>query len=413
MRNTIITICKGIAVCFAVLSLAGAPDVVARFAYQIGIPVLFVCFGYQFKTDGTERVGGFLSGQLKTLYWPFVKWSAVFLILHNLFFAIDLIGGNGAAGTVAQSYGWQEFAQRFWSICFSMSGQDEQLCGNFWILRCLFVSGIAFLLAFKLVKRLRPGDSDVKVCTIIASCVTLLVVWKIGNGLVIPGLAEGGYRELLAVILICFGALLRQLRQYLKSMWLTVLGCLAIDIIGCCYWDASFAPDAGYAQFFAILLTSVCSFIVVHQLATLIDRRNNVIKTAFLYVGDRMLHVLAFSLIAFKLVSAIKVACYGLPWSMVGGYPVVQHNVHDWFWVLYLIAGACLPLGVLAAFRYWASRVDLSFGNVLLYVVSVTIRLICLLAIGLKKLALWIWESIVGIYETIRDIVKASNPKDE
>ena len=41
------------------------------------------------------------------------------------------------------------------------------------------------------------------------------------------------------------------------------------------------------------------------------------------YIGDRTLYIFAFHLVAFKLVSALKVAFYGLPWQAVGGHPTV------------------------------------------------------------------------------------------
>ena len=73
------------------------------------------------------------------------------------------------------------------------------------------------------------------------------------------------------------------------------------------------------------------------------------------------LYIFAFHLLAFKVVSALKVAWYDLPWEAVGGHPVVNQPANNVLWVLlYLLAGVSLPLLGLGTYAYVAARVTLT-----------------------------------------------------
>ena len=135
------------------------------------------------------------------------------------------------------------------------------------------------------------------------------------------------------------------------------------------------------------------------------------------YVGDRTLYIVAFPLLAFKAVSAVKVACLGRPWEQVGWHPAIPAaSSWDLFFLLYVLAGVGLPLAWLAGWRAWRRRhpapavtpaagarlVLAGMGRVLLLFV----RLLRRLALAVARAARSLWEGFKGILE-------ASNPRDE
>ena len=147
----------------------------SRFAYMVSVPAFFVCAGYFFRPDYLECKSTFVVRRVRRLYFPFVKWSLLFLLLHNLLFPLGLLSetyGN-AAGGVTHPYDWHTAMQNLWSIVFNMSGYDVFLAGAFWFFRALLLASIAFLLLFKgatLVKWLKNPTLQVAAVAPSPSC---------------------------------------------------------------------------------------------------------------------------------------------------------------------------------------------------------------------------------------------------
>ena len=414
MRDTSLTICKAFTALFITLLLSGAPTAVCNLIVFIGAPMLFLCVGQEFFYQSQEEDAPSLVGEtfvvrgIRTLYWPFLLWSVVLLVLHNLLFVCKFVGGDGA-----QLYSWHEAFQRLWGIVFNMSLYDEQVGANLWLLRSLFLSSIAFFVAYKLLRRFRPADSENRTALTIAVSTVLLIAWMIGAKLSIPGIFEGGYRELLGVLFIATGFLLAANEKYVRASWTTLVVCLAVLILGSIVVPSQMTPEADFAHFFGLLLPAIAGFLVVRQLAQFVAEKTTFVRDAMTFLGDNALCVIVFSLLSFKLVSMIKVAYYGLPWEAVGGCPVVCCNQGDAFWLLYLVSGIALPLLGVKLYRHLTARIDFSAKNVarwtwigLVYVVRLLVRIV-------KRIAKAVWNGIMEIYNAFCDIIKASNPKDE
>lgn len=415
MRDTSFSILKAIAIILVVVSHAGAPEWLNSFIFQFHVPIFFICAGYFFSMRYLDEPAAFVKRRVKGLYLPFVRWSLFFLVLHNLFFPLGILSetyGN-AQGGVLHPYSWHDFFQRVWNVVFNMSGYDEFICGAFWFFRALFLSSIGFLIAFSVLRKLRPEDTPRRTATLIAGCAIALIVWKIGADLRMTGIAGGGYRELLGVFFMSMGFLFRQYRQYVNIGWPIALGCFVVTLAGAAWFPSCMNYTATYGQFFSLLLPALCGFGFVYSLSLWIDSREGVLKKALIYVGDRTLYIFAFHLLAFKLVSAIKVACYGLPWQQVGGHTVVNAFSDDAFWLLYTFIGVGVPLAWLAGYRYLSARVDLSLKRCTRFAMEWIVKGFFLLVKLLKKLVLAIWASIIGIGNGIKEIIKASNPKEE
>lgn len=415
MRDTSFSICKALAIILVVISHAGAPGWINDFIFQFHVPVFFFCAGYFFKLGYLDTPGVYLGHRLTRLYWPFVKWSLFFLIVHNLLFPLGLLSetfGN-ATGGVLHPYTFADFCQRSWNVVFNMSGYDEFICGAFWFFRSLFIGSIGFLLGLKLFRKLRPEDSWIQSGLLLSLLVVLLIVWKIGMGLRITGIAGGGYRELMAVLFMTLGFLFSRYRPRMQMGWLTTAVCTLITVLGAIYYPTSMAFNADYGHFFMLLLTATAGFLLTYSLSCRIDRLGAFVRRPLVYIGDRTLHIFAFHLLAFKVVSAVKVAWYGLPWQAVGSHTVVNSHTDDAFWILYTLVGVALPLAWLAGYRYLAGRFDLSLKSCLRYALNFTIRALVLLVVGLRKLLKSLWHMVLGIRDAIYDIISASSPKDE
>jgi fucose 4-O-acetylase-like acetyltransferase len=419
MRDTTFTLTKAIAIILVVVSHAGAPVWLNRFIFQFHVPIFFLCAGYFFRPEYLEDGRRFVAHRFQRLYLPFVKWSLFFLVIHNLLFPLGLLSetyGN-AAGGVLHPYTWHDFCQRCWNVVFNMSGYDEFICGAFWFFRTLLVSSLAFLVGMKLLRRLQVRVAkDVpawQTPVLLAAVCCLLIIWKIGGNLRLTGIAGGGYRELLGVIFLCLGYLYRLYHTRIPSSVVVPLVCVAVTVLGAWLFPSSMAPKADYAGFFGLLLPAVGGFGMVHALSHVIHRRGGWIERGLVYIGDRTLYIFAFHLLAFKVVSAVKVACYGLPYQRMGEHTVVHEAAGDAFWVLYVVVGVGLPLAWLALYRYLQQHYDLSLKNCLRVLWRWSIVALRALLRGCVKAAKALRRCIMGFFRSMVDIVKASSPKEE
>lgn len=352
MRSPSFTILKAIAIILVVIAHSAAPAYLSNFAYMVGVPAFFVLSGYFFKLDNLDNTSDFVIRRTKTLYLPFIKWGVFFLILHNLFFEVGFLSesyGN-AQGGVTHPYNWTQAAQHLWSMVFNMSGYDSFMAGAFWFFRALFLANIAFIFLFKATRQLgKFKTSTLQVVSVIVLAF-LLALWQASMGLHITGVAQGGYRELMGIVLLGIGFLLRRADETPdSSIWHNPIIMLAASsvvlMILTFVYPISMAAKPGSVLSVPILtVAGTAAFIWLRGLSEFILQLPEKYTQWLQITGENSLYIFVFHLLAFKVASMIKVGVYQLDWAMVGGHPVVQHELGDGFWLLYIFVGVVLPI---------------------------------------------------------------------
>lgn len=389
MRETKFSILKAIAIICVVLSHAGISGWLFNFVFIFHVPIFFICAGYFFNTKYLTDERTYIVHRFKGLYLPFVRWSLFFLLIHNVLFPLGILSetyGN-AGGGVTHPYTWQQFSQHAWSIVSNMSGYDQFLCGAFWFFRALLLASIGFLLMFKLLNRSAQLRDYKHTAWGVLFITLLLITWKTTTHLNLTGVAQGGYRELMGMAFMTAGFLLKQYEVCDKLNWKTALTSGTILLLASCFFPSSMVWNPNFTQFISLPLPAIAAFVMFTYISAWIDRHPGLIKRTFAYIGEHTLYIFAFHLVAFKVVSALKVWFYDLPWEAVGGHPVVITPANNWIWViLYLAAGVILPLLWLKSYRKFAPKIDLNQTLVIHYVIFGSKFLLRYLVIGLHLL---------------------------
>lgn len=416
MREEKFTILKAIAIILVVLSHAGACGWINQTIYIFHVPIFFFCAGYFFNTAYLNDERTYVVHRIKGLYFPFVRWSIFFLLIHNLLFYTGLLNetyGNSAGG-VPHPFGWHQFCQHLWNIVFNMSGYDTFLCGAFWFFRAFLLSSIAFLLLFKLVLKVSGALNEKQTGWVVLALSLLFMTWKTLEGLQITGVAQGGAREITGLALMSMGFLTRRYDVVSRLNWRFVTPFLAFLILAAVLFPSAMYWRPTFAQFVSLPLPAYCGFIVCLYIAMLIDGHTRRLRQILLYIGSRTLYVFAFHLVAFKLVSAAKVAWYDLPWLAVGGHPYVMQPSNNVVWVLlYCIVGVGLPLLWLEVYRKLSARYNLTGRKLLGYLLIglyLMVRLICIL---LRKLYVILRNLLRQFRTMLKDALAASSVKDD
>lgn len=439
-RSTCFTMVKAIAIICVVLSHAGISGWLSHFVFIFHVPIFFLCAGYFFHTKYLNDAHSFVMHRVKGLYWPFVRWSVFFLVIHNLLFTCGILSeqpqfGNATMG-VLHPYNWTQWSQHLWSIVFNMSGYNDFLCGSFWFFRALFVASLLFLVLFKILRKNSRFAQDKQAGWALLGCGVLLTLWKTTCGIHVTGLAQGGYRELLGLSFMAAGFLLRQYKVMERLTWKVAVPCAVLLLVASFLFPSSMAFNGKTLDFVSIFLPAIAAFIAIAYGCQFIDRRDTFVKRSLVHIGDNTLYIFAFHIVAFKVVSALKVACYGLPWEAVGGHPTVLNPASNVLWViLYLIAGVGLPLLWMAGYRrvqvyvkkgeargvellltagdYLLKGLEIALKGLLAGLVFLVLNFRKLSVAALKGIGRFFLGIYRGIKQTIKDIMSASSPEDE
>lgn len=424
MRTPSFTILKAIAIILVVIAHSAAPAYLSNFAYMVGVPAFFVLSGYFFKLDNLDNTSDFVIRRTKTLYLPFIKWGVFFLILHNLFFEIGFLSesyGN-AQGGVTHPYNWTQAAQHLWSMVFNMSGYDPFMAGAFWFFRALFLANIAFIFLFKTTRQLgKFKTSTLQVVSVIVLAF-LLALWQASMGLHITGVAQGGYRELMGIVLLGIGFLLRRADETPdSSIWHNPIIMLAASsvvlMILTFVYPISMAAKPGSVLSVPILtIAGTAAFIWLRGLSEFILQLPDKYTQWLQFTGENSLYIFVFHLLAFKVASMIKVGVYQLDWAMVGGHPVVQQELGDGFWLLYIFVGVILPILPVWIWKKITNQRKFDATNP-----KDWLRLIVLLGLltykGITALGRFIINIFINLGKSIVSLLKtiwsASNPSED
>ena len=111
------------------------------------------------------------------------------------------------------------------------------------------------------------------------------------------------------------------------------------------YLTANMNWRSTYTQFLSLPVPAILGFLMMYNISMLLDKKDNWLKRFLVYTGDHTLNIFIFHIVAYKVVSLIKIWYYSLDIRQIGCHMVIHHNSqHDAFWVLYTIAGVGLPL---------------------------------------------------------------------
>lgn len=366
-RNTVISISKGIAIILMVIAHAEAPNWLNKFIFEFHMPLFFITAGYFFSVKYLHDEATFVKKRIKGLYLPFVKWSIIFLALHNLMFKIGILNetyGN-AMGGVTHPYTWHQIQQNLWNIFTAMAGYDTFLCGAFWFFRGLFVASILYLILYKVLECSIKSEKWKKAVPYLI-CVVLLILcgWKSYEKLKIITLVQGGYRDMMGCFFFGCGFIFRQyadsyknlMKRYGTLIWTTlVFGAIVYSFSF--YLPSSMNWQGNFEQFLSLPVPALLGFLMMYNISMLLDRKDNWAKRFLVYTGDHTLNIFIFHIVAYKVVSLIKIWYYGLDIQQIGCHMVVhKHSQEDVFWILYTIAGVGIPLGCTWIGEKWKTK---------------------------------------------------------
>lgn len=331
MRNNTVSIAKAIGIILMVVGHSGCPTGLYHFIYFFHMPLFFIISGYFFNPQSTESKKIFMTRKIQTLWFPFVKWSFIFLLLHNLLYLVHF---------ETDLYTWKDIWQRAILIPF-MFGEDT-LIGGYWFLNNLFYCSVLCLLFTWVIKFL---SHNIRVIAILFLSIgvslfglSLFLNNQFDNNVIkqLPGMCFSG-------VMFGIGYVVSQFKvKFTKNLWLW-FSSLVVLIIGVLLQPLSrpftlaTAFDAPY-----IIIMALVGVYFVFYLAHVLNK--TYLNKLLVYVGDNSLIILTFHFLIFKFASWFIVLVSDLPMSEIATHPHIKFGESNWWWLFYTILGVSLPL---------------------------------------------------------------------
>ena len=308
-----------------VIGHSGCPDWMGRFIYMFHMPCFFFISGILLNDKYLTDVKNGIIKKLKGYYFPFVKWSLIFLLLHNLFTYLHIY---------ETKYSLQETIIRIVRV-FTMTG-SEQLLGGYWFLISLTWASIGSILFLGLLRK----SNMLTYINILGGVIGSLLIASVEHLFPFRLPNQFGSQTFLALAFFLSGYLYNkaELRQsrYFECLWPLLL---FVPVIASVFFNLSmFSSQTMSCLYFIIALSGTIGLIQLTKIF-----QYNKVMTLFNYIGNKTLYILTFHFLSFKLVSYIFIRLKGLPITDLSLFPVLQ-DMNSWMWIIYTIVGIVVPL---------------------------------------------------------------------
>lgn len=324
MRDRSVSITKALGIMLMVLAHTGFSQVGDSIIAMFHMPLFFFMSGYCFNESHLEDWKGFAQTKIKRLYLPYVGYSLLFLLLHNIFVRFHFYN---------DSYSIHDAILRAYHIIVCMN-QHDQLLGGYWFMSCLFWG---LIISYLLLKSLR---NSAVIGILFSLCICVLMItfsYHIPVFNILP-------RHFLSSAFILSGVLYkRQGWGWEQKPVMVCLIALFLVLLGVHYWNASVPVIANW-KVFPYFISAIAGTLGIFAIAKVLNKTK--VASVMTYIGDHTFSILTWHFLSFKLVSWMIMRIYQLPLELLSEFPIIQaYSTRGW-WLVYFIIGILVPLGI-------------------------------------------------------------------
>lgn len=324
-RDKTLDIAKGICIILMVIGHSGCPTYLHDFIYMFHMPCFFFISGWLLNDRYITDLKTGLIQKAKGSYYPFVKWTLIFLLFHNVFASMHIY---------ENSYSWQTSMERI-VRAFTMTG-SEQLLGGFWFLISLFWASIISLLFLSTLSKHEIVTEN----KIRGGKILTLIIAMLWHYIPIALPQMFGEQTILATAFYLSGYLCRKKNMHFAHPHMTGLLLLLVPAITACFIKLDMQLVQGWFVLVYYVIAMI-GFIGIMILSKVLSKYS--IAPIITYIGSKTLYILVFHFLAFKLVSSVYLYFKSLPMELLTQFPVLEET-NSWLWIIYVISGIIFPL---------------------------------------------------------------------
>lgn len=345
IHSNYITIAKALSIILMVIGHSGCPKSISNVIYLFHMPLFFFCSGIFYRRlINMQNASIFLGKRFKGLYVPFVKWSILFMLLHNLFMVLGIYNPYYGYEGGSAYYTIGELLKKLFLILFTMHDYEE-LLGGFWFIRALFITSV-LIAAFSILLR-KVSTLTFEFLCLLFLVLTVLIRRFFPDPEFLRDISMGTF----GAFFYMSGYFLMQYRHY----WHNITGaifCLITMIVSFCHFKDGISMGCGYNKVLPFYLSALSGTLLTIYLSKQIESKMPFLKRSLYYIGNHTLEILALHFLCFLFVSYLFAMIYGIDVVHVAEHPVIKDIVHTpcYWWIIYSVAGIVIPLFL---YRVW------------------------------------------------------------
>lgn len=337
-KDESVTIAKAIGIILMVIGHSGL-GYPARFVYLFHMPLFFFLSGYCFKENYLDRPKDYLLRRIKGAYWPFVKWSLLFLLFHNVFAKMYIYDNTLTIKDIMVKV--LHISTGLWD--------NEQLLGGFWFLKSLFWGAIIFY-GVKRICQFKYGFLFGGAFLIVLSTICNLTHIRVPYW----GINE---TDLAASLFMLVGCEYHKRSINVTSFY--IIAGILLMTTGTFLWSQQMIKME-WSTMVPYFFTAVIGSILTLWLSRKIIEHNGVkAKELLIFVGNNTLNILIWHFLCFKLVSFLIIHLYNLPIESLAEFPVLKEYASQGWWLVYTLLGVTMPLLFTKIIMFFKCKISL------------------------------------------------------
>lgn len=342
--DTRISVTKALCIILMVIGHSRCPILLSEYIYQFHMPCFFFVSGFLFKEKYLNDTKTFIKHRIKGLWWPFVKWSILFMLFHNIFAELHLYNN---------SYEIKDMGYKLFRI-LTMTG-SEQLLEGYWFLKQLLYASIISVLSLKLLTHFCTRFDHIYKGSIILLFLFLILSYVLYiTPIKIPTI---GGQTMLATSFFIAGYVYKI--SYNQESKLSI-GLISLFSVFVATFFFTGSMETSGLSIFPYFTIAIIGSIGVINIAGLIKGKA---MTVLNYIGGKTLYILTFHYISFKLVSLFLILCNGISISHLADFPVLQPTI-PFSCIIYSIVGVVVPLGLWELSHFLQLKLKYAIHNI-------------------------------------------------
>lgn len=338
VHENYVTIVKALGIILMVIGHSGCPQMLSKYIYLFHMPLFFFCSGIFWKTiSDKDAAFSFLRKRIVCLYIPFVKWSILFLLLHNLFMFMGIYNQYYGFEGGSRYYSLGDIGAKSFFILFTMH-EYEELLGGFWFIRALLISSFLVAGSSLLLNKVKRNRNEL-LCLLF-----FLLTIVIRRFFPDPEFWRDVSMGMFGAFFFMLGYVALRTSSYWHNKYVCAI-CFVSMILSYYYFEDGISMGCGYNKVFPFSISGVSGTLLILYISKLIEKRTSVVKKILYYIGNHTLVILALHFLAFRFVSYLLVIANGMDVRLVAEHPVIASVSTPFFWwIIYSLVGVVLPI---------------------------------------------------------------------
>ena len=154
-------------------------------------------------------------------------------------------------------------------------------------------------------------------------------------------------KDFMAGLFIWSGYMYNKCGFSFDNRWWFIIVAALLVAVGTEFWQCSMLHfKDNFGLMMPYIATALIGTLMVLCVSKLLSKQDNWLKHFLTFVGDNTLDILTWHFLSFKLVSLLLMFLFGLSIERLAEFPVIEEYAYQGWWVIYLVIGVVVPLGV-------------------------------------------------------------------